>query len=168
MRRYTCPALAAVAVCVAWIFAEGGQINPASAQVPYYPSQPGKGGYPGRMNPHYPQPGSPQGGPEKLPEPMDEVEVFIYDNYFKPAKVHVTPGGTVRFVNKGRHKHTVTALTGKLDSGDIAPGKVYTFAVKVNLNHFFYCRHHPLTMNCAVVVREANKNSSRPPAPSGY
>ncbi|MCC6419901.1 MAG: hypothetical protein IT429_16830 [Gemmataceae bacterium] len=93
--------------------------------------------------------------------------VEIFDNYFLPSFVFVTPGGTVRWINRGRHKHTVTALAGKPDSGDIPPGGAYTLKVTKPLNHEYYCRHHRLTMSGTIVVR-ALQAVTPPITPSGY
>src|SRR5205085_2773291 len=35
--------------------------------------------------------------PPPPPAPTSEAEVTIYDNYFEPRKVYLTPGGTVRW-----------------------------------------------------------------------
>src|SRR5215204_2168517 len=40
--------------------------------------------------------------------PTTTVSVGADDNYFRPNTITVQPGTTVRFVNAGRHAHTVT------------------------------------------------------------
>jgi plastocyanin len=112
------------------------------------------------------------------PQPTSTAEVSIYDGYFDPPTVLVTPGGTVRWTNRGSHKHTVTDLAGTRDSGDIAPGGSYTLTITRPLTHYYYCRHHRLTMSGTIVVREASSQPqgsypgghSHPPGayPGGY
>jgi len=87
------------------------------------------------------------------PAPTSEAEVAIYDNYFEPRTVYVTPGGKVRWTNKGKHLHTVRGFAGDWGSKDIKPGKSYTFTLPEALNHHYYCTYHPLEMTGYIVVR---------------
>jgi len=107
---------------------------------------------------------SPYGMSPPTPAPTSEAEVSIYDNYFEPRAVHVTPGGTVRWINKGKHNHTVTGFSGGWGSKDIRPGKTYTLTLKDALNHHYYCSHHRLEMNGTIVVRQAQPGAP----PGGY
>ncbi len=113
--------------------------SPVMAQAP--------GGYGSPAQPGY----APSSGP---PQPVAKAEVGIYDDYFEPAAVLVTPGATVRFVNRGHHKHTVTDYAGMWDSRDIPPGGSYTLTVKQPLHTYYYCRHHRLTMKGTILVQE--------------
>jgi plastocyanin len=70
--------------------------------------------------------------------PTTTAMVAAFDNYFEPKTINVQPGTTVRWVNRGRHAHTVTAD----DSGDIAPGASYTATFQRPGTHYYYCRHH--------------------------
>src|SRR5688500_4602362 len=47
------------------------------------------------------------------------VTIGLYDNYFQPATITIAPGTTVRWVNYGRHAHTVTSNDRSWDSGDV-------------------------------------------------
>jgi plastocyanin len=96
------------------------------------------------------------------------VLVGIYDNYFDPAVVQVLPGGTIRWVNLGRHKHTVTGLTGGWGSGDISPEATFTFRPSRDLNHFYYCRHHRLQMTGTILVRSPGKGAAYGQPRPGY
>ncbi|MCI0463985.1 MAG: hypothetical protein L0Z62_44190 [Gemmataceae bacterium] len=109
---------------------------------------------PGGYGPPPMQPGSgPPAGTYGPPQPVTKAEVGIHDGYFDPPIVLVTPGATVRFVNRGRHKHTVTDLAGKWDSRDLEPGGAYTFTAK-SLHAHYYCRHHRLSMNGKIIVHD--------------
>jgi plastocyanin len=96
---------------------------------------------------------SPYGMYSVTPAASSQAEVTIYDHYFEPRTVYVTPGGAVRWVNKGRHAHTVTDYAGHWGSKEIRPGQSYTFTLPTALNHHYYCSHHPLEMNGSIVVR---------------
>jgi plastocyanin len=116
------------------------------------------GMYPGRYSPYGGYAGMGYGGYSLYGTyapvaPTSQAEVAIYDNYFEPRTVYLTPGGTVHWTNLGRHLHTVTDYAGNWGSGEIRPGDSYTFTPPVALNHYFYCRHHPLEMNGSIVVR---------------
>jgi plastocyanin len=100
------------------------------------------------------------------PAPASEVEVTIYDNYFEPRTAYVTPGGTVRWINKGKHVHTVRGLAGHWGSKDLQPGMSYTYTLPECLNYSYYCSYHPLEMNGSIVVRPALPR--RPQGQGGY
>jgi len=74
--------------------------------------------------------------------PTTTVMVAAFDNYFEPKLINVQPGTTVRWVNRGRHAHTVTADDDRWDSGDIAPGASYTATFQRPGTYYYYCRHH--------------------------
>ncbi len=68
--------------------------------------------------------------------------IGAYDDYFQPGTLNVQPGTTVRFVNYGRHTHTVTSKDGRWDSGDLPPGYSYSVTFVTPGTHYYYCRHH--------------------------
>jgi plastocyanin len=74
--------------------------------------------------------------------PTTTISVAAYDNYFEPKTINVQPGTTVRWMNYGRHAHTVTANDGRWDSGDIPPGAVYAATFQHPGTYYYYCRHH--------------------------
>src|SRR5207237_936093 len=59
--------------------------------------------------PYYPPPMYPQ---PPHARPGMSISVGAYDDYFRPGTIQVRPGTTVRFVNYGRHVHTVTSRDG--------------------------------------------------------
>jgi plastocyanin len=96
--------------------------------------------------------------------PASEAEVAIYDNYFEPRKVYVTPGATVHWINKGKRTHNVRGFEGGWGSKEIPPGKSYSFTLPKALNYHYYCTHHPLEMSGTIVVRPP---VPLPPQPQG-
>ncbi len=74
--------------------------------------------------------------------PTTTISIGASDDYFDPGKVSVQPGTTVRWVNKGKHKHTVTSSEGLWDSGDLAPGATYSVTFLGPGTYYYYCRHH--------------------------
>ncbi len=191
MRWLSCFAVLASAVLIAWAVPAEGQAPgkeeglPAPKQPPsgspgtpapgapggqpYYPGMPGLGGYP--PNPYgggYPPYGA-YGfyGKPGVTVPTSQAEVNIYDDYYEPAVVYVTPGGSVRWINQGKRVHTVTGYARGFNSGDLNPGDTYTFKLPRDLNYFYYCRHHRLQMNGAIVVRNAPRQRMRYPFSPG-
>ena len=74
--------------------------------------------------------------------PTTSMRIGAYDNYFEPKTLKVQPGTTVRWVNYGRHAHTVTSSDGQWDSGDIPPGAAYSATFQYPGTYYYYCRHH--------------------------
>jgi plastocyanin len=104
--------------------------------------------------------------------PTTAVTVGAYDNHFGPTTITVQPGTTVRWVNYGRHTHTVTAADGRWDSGDLAPGATYSATFQQPGTYAYYCRHHAKDrMQGTIVVGGGGPGPSRAsggPRPSGY
>jgi plastocyanin len=108
--------------------------------------------------PIYPTPGMPvQPLPRAMPPaPTASVTVEAKDDAFAPATVNIQPGTTVRFVNNGKHAHTVTATNGEFDSGDLSPGASFTATFLRPGTYKYYCRHHK-GMEGTIVVGEPGK-----------
>jgi plastocyanin len=70
------------------------------------------------------------------------ANVGLYDDRFEPMTLAVALGSTVRWMNYGKHTHTVTAADGTWDSGDIGPGQSYSATFSKPGTYHFYCRHH--------------------------
>jgi plastocyanin/uncharacterized membrane protein YozB (DUF420 family) len=65
------------------------------------------------------------------------------ENYtFSPKTVQVKSGTTITFINHDPAKHTVTADSGKFDSGDINPGQTFTLKLDEPGTYLYYCRFH--------------------------
>jgi plastocyanin len=102
----------------------------------------------------------PSGPTANEPGPTTIVNIGLYDDYFAPPAMNVLPGTTVRWINHGRHVHTVTAVGGLWDSGDVAPGAVYSVTFTRPGTYEYYCLHHQREqMRGTLVVGEG---SSRP------
>jgi plastocyanin len=105
-------------------------------------------GYAQPMYPAYYPPGAyyAPGGlppPTVMPAvPATNVDVAASDDKFEPVTITVAPGTTVRWTNKGTHKHTVTSATGAWDSGDLAPNQVYSATFTRPGTFEYYCKHH--------------------------
>jgi plastocyanin len=87
---------------------------------------------------------SPQARVPALPpqRPTTTAMVVAFDNYYEPKTINVQPGTTLRWLNRGKHAHTVTAEDDSWDSGDIAPGASYTATFQRPGTYYYYCRHH--------------------------
>jgi len=108
-----------------------------------------------------PMPGQPMGGqpmpgyqpPTPLPAKgaTGSATVSMTDDRFDPPTLTVASGTTVRWVNNGKHVHTVTSEAGRFDSGDIKPGQEYTATFYAGTIEYV-CRHHP-GMKGSIVVK---------------
>ena len=139
----------------------GGYYQPA---MPYAYSQPGMPGYYQPAMPGYYPPGAypgapmttlpPAGGspPTPMPGAGATATVNMTDDKFEPASLTVAPGTTVRWTNKGTHKHTVTATNGDWDSGDLGPGQGYSATFSKSGTYQYYCKHHK-DMKGTIVVK---------------
>lgn len=76
----------------------------------------------------------------------------IADFAFRPARLEVTAGSTVVWVNAGQVVHTITAADGSFDSGPIAPGERRELAFPESGSFAFHCAPHPF-MRGVIVVR---------------
>jgi plastocyanin len=109
----------------------------------------------------YPQPGVVQAGyttPGAVPSPMpgrvttEATKARITDESFEPATITIPTGTTVRWVNDGKEKHTVSSSTGAWESGDIQPGKDFTATFTQPGTFEYYCKYHK-DMKATVVVK---------------
>ena len=73
----------------------------------------------------------------------DVVTVHVRDNVFRPARLAVQPGTTVRWVNEGRNRHNVTPDSGDdFGSGNLQPGQSYAFQFEAGGTFGYYCTLH--------------------------
>jgi plastocyanin len=107
--------------------------------------------------------------PAYSPRPSTRtVTVGVYDFYFEPRVLRVTPGTKVRWVNYGKHHHTVTSNDARWGSGDLAPGATYSGTFRHPGTYYYYCRYHTKeNMRGTIIVGSGGggANSSRS---SGY
>ncbi|HZT13144.1 MAG TPA: cupredoxin family copper-binding protein [Candidatus Baltobacteraceae bacterium] len=69
--------------------------------------------------------------------------VTISDFAYKPEKLTVAVGDTVRFENKDDVGHTVTAKDGSFDSQNIDTGKSWTYTFSTAGTYEYFCTVHP-------------------------
>lgn len=74
------------------------------------------------------------------------------DAAFQPATLTVTVGDTVTWVNRDIVPHTVTAMDGAWDSGEVPPGGAFVLIVGRRDVTPYVCRYHP-TMVGALEAR---------------
>lgn len=120
----------------------------------YSPSYGGYGsGYSGSDTPTY-SAGSGTAAPKNAAILADEPgTVMLYDNYTLPEVTTITAGGTVTWKNVGKHRHTVTSVSGKFASGDLEPGDSFTHTFAEAGRWGYYCAHHRGEMYGTVVVQ---------------
>jgi plastocyanin len=82
-----------------------------------------------------------------------QTTVKIMNDSYEPATVTVAPGTTVRWVNDGKHVHTVTSTTGAWKSGDIQPGQDFTATFTQPGTFEYHCAHEPNKMKGTVIVK---------------
>jgi plastocyanin len=71
------------------------------------------------------------------------VTVHVRDNTFRPARLSVRPGTTVRWVNEGRNRHNITPDSGdEFGSGNLQPGQSYAFQFESAGTFGYYCTLH--------------------------
>lgn len=100
---------------------------------------------------------------ESLPAPTEgrlttevdkkTMEIVLDDNRFEPKVLTVAPGTEVRWVNKGRHAHTVTADDGSWGSGELAAGQGFSHTFTRPGTYSYHCRVHPAAMRGSVTVK---------------
>lgn len=69
-------------------------------------------------------------------------DVDIVDFAFEPGDACIHPETTVIWTNEGSKIHTVTAVNGTFDSGDIAPGETFELALNQTGTVQYHCRYH--------------------------
>ena len=88
---------------------------------------------------------------EQRPEPRQHT-VTIDATSYSPKSLTVHAGDTIVWVNNDLFPHTVTAKTGRFDSGDIAAGKSWTYTVKAEGLFAYFCTYHT-TMKGTLRIR---------------
>lgn len=69
--------------------------------------------------------------------------ITIKNFAFSPSAVTVAPGATVTVTNRDQVAHTVTAMDGRFNTGDIAPGRSETFTAPNTAGSYPYiCSIH--------------------------
>ena len=79
------------------------------------------------------------------------TSVTMAGTLFTPATLRIKTGETVRWFNDDAMPHTVTAVGGAWDSGDLSPGASYERRFDAAGTYSYVCRYH-VWMTAAVVV----------------
>ncbi len=80
-----------------------------------------------------------------------ETDVVIEGLAFNPPEISVPVGSTVTWSNQNSVIHTVTALDGTFDSGDLPAGGTFSYTFEERGTFEYYCTIHP-NMEGTVVV----------------
>lgn len=70
------------------------------------------------------------------------ITVNMQDFAFNPKTLQIKPGTTVVFVNMDNAKHTVTEDNGAYNSGDVLPGKTFSFTFAQAGTFPYFCEYH--------------------------
>jgi plastocyanin len=71
------------------------------------------------------------------------TSVRMAGSRFEPATITIAPGQTVRWFNDDTAPHTVTAIDGSWDSGDLSPGGSFERRFDTQGTYPYVCRYHP-------------------------
>jgi plastocyanin len=82
----------------------------------------------------------------------EAVEVEMVDYDYKPTRLTIKAGTTVRWTNHADDVHTATADDHTWDSGDIAAGASWTHRFDKPGEYSYFCKPHP-TMRGVIVVQ---------------
>jgi plastocyanin len=86
--------------------------------------------------------------------PTATNSVAVQNFTFSPADITVKKGTTVTWTNKDSITHTVTENDGQTgpDSGDLAPGKTYSFTFNTVGTFKYHCAIHPEMLGTVTVT----------------
>ncbi len=84
----------------------------------------------------------------------NSASVSMKNIAFNPADITVSKGTKVTWANNDNVAHTVTASDGMFDSGNVNPGKSFSFTFNQAGTFPYYCRYHvSLGMKGEVTVK---------------
>jgi plastocyanin len=96
----------------------------------------------------------PKAGPAAASSRHPTRMVVIQGFRFRPAHITVKRGTRVRWVNKDRDTHTVTAnQAGSFDSGHLRHGQSYSHTFKSAGKKGYHCEIHPFMRGSVLVKR---------------
>lgn len=99
---------------------------------------------------------TPQTVTAKAMNPKVGQTVIMEDNLFSPRSITVNAGQKVTWVNRGSHIHNVKSSAARFNSGDIAPGKSFSYVFTKPGRYSYLCTHHTIFgfgMRGEVIVR---------------
>jgi plastocyanin len=78
--------------------------------------------------------------------------ITISNFMFKPMVLKVSPGATIKVINKDTSVHTVDATGGQFNTGNILPGKTKSFKAPTKPGKYHYiCAIHTFMKGTIVV-----------------
>lgn len=80
------------------------------------------------------------------------LDVTVKDFFFGPNSVSGAPGDTITFLNAGSATHQIIAADGGFDSGPLAPGDSFSFALGDQPVAFACALHQSMTGTIAVAL----------------
>ena len=97
---------------------------------------------------------TPQPAPAQTPQTSTPapVSVAIKSPSFTPDIVEISKGTTVIWTNDDGVRHTVTSVSGAFDSGNIEPGKTYSYTFNQAGPFEYSCVNHPSMTHGKVIV----------------
>jgi plastocyanin len=104
--------------------------------------------------PAEPTPVTTMPAPTQTPEPTTPatVSVAIKSSTFTPDIVEISKGTTVIWTNDDGVRHTVTSISDAFDSGNIDPGKTYSYTFNQAGPFEYRCSIHPSMPHGKVIV----------------
>jgi plastocyanin len=82
-----------------------------------------------------------------------KAEVMLEDNSFQPKVLVVPKGTTVRWTNRGRHRHAVASDQGAWNSGQLSTGVAYSHTFSRPGVYYYHCDLHPQEMRAIIEVK---------------
>jgi plastocyanin len=70
------------------------------------------------------------------------VTIGVYDHHFEVPTIRISPGTTIRWLNRGKQRHTITSVNGLFDSEDLLPGASHLEVFEHPGVYGYYCRYH--------------------------
>ena len=89
-----------------------------------------------------PSPSQSTSAPPLTTAPASGSNVNLSGFAFSPASLTVAAGTTVTWTNKDSVTHTVTSDSGAFDSGNLAPGGMFSFTFKQAGAYKYHCAIH--------------------------
>ena len=86
----------------------------------------------------------------------DSVTVRIKGMSFEPARITVTPGTTVTWIQEDGYPHTVTGSSGELASDTMMSGQRFTHTFDEAGSYDYACNFHPMMKGQVVVDDNAS------------
>ena len=84
--------------------------------------------------------------------PPSGTQITISNFMFSPMAMTVSPGATIRVTNKDSATHTLTAMNGRFDTGDIVHNQTKSFKAPMQAGTYHYiCNIHQYMVGSVTV-----------------